>query len=745
MTFVLLSNNIKNILQWNINSLKSKITQLQCLMHEYQPSIMALQETKLPPSIAYNIKKYNAYNKNRNADGGGVSLYINNVLPSAPFQLQSNLEAVAATVWYQNKKITFCSLYLPPGIAFPTENFINLLDELPKPFMILGDFNSKNNCWGSPIPTVVTPDISYNRGSKLLEILEDKSLHILNTGKPTYFRAYNNYFSHIDLTIGSPEICQHFNWDTHWNPSDSDHFPIIISHALNNLYSQKPVTWDFAKTSPSDWKNYSSAANIPPISDFQNSTEAFQGIVDHILEIAQHHIKMTSANINSKYFNPWWNADCANAIKDKKKKLRTLNKRITPENLLAYQKAAAKCRWVIKNAKKNSWVKFVSTINRFTPIKTIWNKIRKIDNKTYNHSKIILKKDNQYVPNPQDVSMVLGGHFKGISSDENYSDEFKAHKLIQESIPIFFEEANYLDCNKPFTIQEFKAVLDPQDNTQPGDDNIPYELYKQLPTTEQIKILDFINHIWLNHDFPEQWRNAHVVPLLKPTKPPHDPNSFRPISLTIALCKLVEKMVANRLMSFLIKHNIIVDYQFGFQKNKSTLDPLALLDYAIRNTIIEDEYLVVVFLDLEKAYDMVWAYGLLQDLVNIGLKGNLPIFVSNFLNNRTIQVKINDFISNKFKLDNGLPQGSILSVFLFLIVINNIFQNCDQTVNKLFCDDGMFWCKSLDLSEAEQKIQNTLDKLSNWSNLKGLKFSAQKSCYVIFTHKLKQETCISRF
>ena len=214
MTFVLLSNNIKNILQWNINSLKSKITQLQCLMHEYQPSIMALQETKLPPSIAYNIKKYNAYNKNRNADGGGVSLYINNVLPSAPFQLQSNLEAVAATVWYQNKKITFCSLYLPPGIAFPTENFINLLDELPKPFMILGDFNSKNNCWGSPIPTVVTPDISYNRGSKLLEILEDKSLHILNTGKPTYFRAYNNYFSHIDLTIGSPEICQHFNWDT---------------------------------------------------------------------------------------------------------------------------------------------------------------------------------------------------------------------------------------------------------------------------------------------------------------------------------------------------------------------------------------------------------------------------------------------------------------------------------------------------------------------------------------------------
>ena len=197
----------------------------------------------------------------------------------------------------------------------------------------------------------------------------------------------------------------------------------------------------------------------------------------------------------------------------------------------------------------------------------------------------------------------------------------------------------------------------------------------------------------------------------------------------------MEKIIANRLMAFLIEQNIIVDYQFGFQKNKSTLDPLVQLDYAIRNTIIEDEYLVVVFLDLEKAYDMVWAFGLLQDLVDIGLKGNLPIFVSNFLQNRTIQVKINDYISNKFKLDNGLPQGSILSVFLFLTVINNLFQNCNETVNKLFCDDGMFWCKNLDLSAAEQKIQNTLDKLTNWPNHKGLKFSTQKSCYVIFTHK----------
>ena len=115
-------------------------------MHEFQPNIIALQETKLPPNITYNIKKYNMYNKNRNSDGGGVALYINNILPSSPLPLQTTLEATAAKVWYKNQNITFCSLYLPPGIDFPTNEFISLLNELPSPFMILGDLNSKNNC-----------------------------------------------------------------------------------------------------------------------------------------------------------------------------------------------------------------------------------------------------------------------------------------------------------------------------------------------------------------------------------------------------------------------------------------------------------------------------------------------------------------------------------------------------------------------------------------------------------------------
>ena len=256
-----------------------------------------------------------------------------------------------------------------------------------------------------------------------------------------------------------------------------------------------------------------------------------------------------------------------------------------------------------------------------------------------------------------------------------------------------------------------------------------------MPITEKQKLLDFINFLWLNHTFPDQWRNAHTIPILKPGKTPTDTNSYRPISLTITLCKIMEKMIKVRLMHFLQTNNIIAQHQYGFQKGKSTLDPLTHLENAIRETIIRGQYLVVVFLDIEKAYDMVWGHGLLQDLLDIGLKGNLPIFIENFLKNRTLQVKIANFISSKFRIENGLPQGSILSVAFFLIIINKMFENCTDTINRLFCDDGCFWSRAPDLDTAETKIQNTLNHLTKWSKEKGLKFSTHKSTYCIFTHK----------
>ena len=176
-------------------------------------------------------------------------------------------------------------------------------------------------------------------------------------------------------------------------------------------------------------------------------------------------------------------------------------------------------------------------------------------------------------------------------------------------------------------------------------------------------------------------------------------------------------------MEYLVNNNIIVDYQYGFQKHKSTLDPLSHFEYVLRMASIKGDYVVAVFLDIEKAYDMVWAYGLLQELYNIGLRGHLPLFIKNFLQNRTLQVKIKPFLSQKFPLENGLPQGSIISVYVFLLAVNKMFQNCVQTTNNLFCDDGLLWAVSNYLQTATNRVQNSLTKIEEWSNKSNFKFS----------------------
>ena len=101
---------------------------------------------------------------------------INNKISHSLLQINTNLEIIAATIHYPSQNLTICSVYLPPGCEFPEAEFKALTTLLPQPFLILGDTNSKHRLWGSP-----TTD---QRGSKLAKILEDKTLHTLNTGNP---------------------------------------------------------------------------------------------------------------------------------------------------------------------------------------------------------------------------------------------------------------------------------------------------------------------------------------------------------------------------------------------------------------------------------------------------------------------------------------------------------------------------------------------------------------------------------
>ena len=117
----------------------------------------------------------------------------------------------------------------------------------------------------------------------------------------------------------------------------------------------------------------------------------------------------------------------------------------------------------------------------------------------------------------------------------------------------------------------------------------------------------------------------------------------------------MERIINKRLVYFLESNNLLTPFQCGFRQGRSTLDHLVRLETLIRNAFAAYQHFVAVFFDLEKAYDTTWKYGILRDLHNTGLRGNLPLFIQNFLDDRTFQVRLGTVLSDNYEQEMGVP------------------------------------------------------------------------------------------
>ena len=229
-----------------------------------------------------------------------------------------------------------------------------------------------------------------------------------------------------------------------------------------------------------------------------------------------------------------------------------------------------------------------------------------------------------------------------------------------------------------------------------------------------------------------------VIPILKPGKEVSDPSSYRPIALTSVLCKIMERMVTNRLEYFLETRGLFVNFQNGFRRGRSTMESVALLDQDIKRAFNNKEVVVGVFLDIEKAYDSLWKDGLLIKIYDLGVRGRMFNWIKDFLKERTIQVRVGGVSSKKVKIENGTPQGSVISPILFNVMINDIFDNIGRGFGlSLFADDGAIWKRGRNVEFIVKQVQKSLQIVEEWGTMWGFRISASKSKYMIFGFKRK--------
>ena len=213
-----------NIIQWNCRGLKINLLELTLLVQSFLPIAFCLQETHLKESDNVSLKGYNMYSTFSKVDeraAGGSSIFVKDNVIHSTVQLTTDLQAVAIRLSL-DKTITLCSIYIPPNSIIDKAKLKNLTDQLPSPFILMGDFNAHNPLWGSK---------THNAKGKIIEdFVSQEGLCIFNDGSNTYLHPGNGSYSSIDITICDPSLLLDYSWRVHDDLCGSDHFPIVLEH-----------------------------------------------------------------------------------------------------------------------------------------------------------------------------------------------------------------------------------------------------------------------------------------------------------------------------------------------------------------------------------------------------------------------------------------------------------------------------------------------------------------------------------
>ena len=97
--------------------------------------------------------------------------------------------------------------------------------------------------------------------------------------------------------------------------------------------------------------------------------------------------------------------------------------------------------------------------------------------------------------------------------------------------------------------------------------------------------------------------------------------NYRPVSVLPVYSKILQRLMYNRVIKFINKHDILYTYQFGFKKGHSTYMPLTIIIDKIVEALENHEHVMVLYLDLAKAFDTVDHKILLNKLSHYGIRG----------------------------------------------------------------------------------------------------------------------------
>lgn len=307
---------------------------------------------------------------------------------------------------------------------------------------------------------------------------------------------------------------------------------------------------------------------------------------------------------------------------------------------------------------------------------------------------------------------------------------------VNDLIPVHKnkKKSGYLETLQLTESDIEKAIMNLKNKKSVGHDGISAYVVKQLPKLFAKILTPLLNESLKQGIFPDILKIAEIVPVYKDGEKECIEN-YRPISLLSVFAKIFENCVYEKMNNYLEHTKFYAPQQFGFLKGKSTDTALYKHISQITESVENNKATVAVYLDLAKAFDTVNYKILIRKLINAGIRGPMINWLMSYLTNRKHRVKIKNTRSNDLTLKIGVPQGSVLGSFLFIVYINDLFSLPLQAGIIGYADDTSLLYSAATVDEIEVQFKQDVTLLTPWFRSNFLHLNINKCKKIIFAYK----------
>ena len=664
--------------------------------------IFFLQETYLSPDVPDTLitggTEYNLYRTDRpNRTGGGVAIITHKSLQTTHVKSPPSLELVTVDVSSQIHNYRLVSAYRAPNSNLThLRSIIDYLQTLESPnrtIILAGDFNLPR-LYGTI--GLLTPT---DQLSKLFsECIDNLSLTQLNAhpSRPYTDNVLDLIFcpSALNSITSGIAICEEFLKSDHYGLSFTLQFTKPCTESLPSYRNYRKGDYvNFNQyLSEIDWMWLHQTST-----DFCRISHFCFKIIEQLNRGTTLFVPMTWPKTNSKL--PY-------ALQRLRTKRRTLFlKRSTHSQ--EYKNATKSFTKALRTYLSNNEKVLIENGN----LKGLYNHVKRRTKD--NSSDFPLTQHGALITNQTDKANIFSEYFASVyTHSDNLPTDFPLRTQSTLTHYRFYESR----------VKKVLKSLKPKLSS--GPDGIPMYLLKKVKNTISYPLSLLYGWSFVTATCPPTFLESRVTPVFKKKGSRSLTENYRPISIGSSIAKVMEKLVTDRLLSYLQTEGLLSDYQHGFLPSRSTTTQLlsCVNDWITLKSTKQPCY--VVYLDFKKAFDSVDHNKLIAKLHAYGIQGPLLHWIQAYLSNRSQTVSIGSTRSDPKPIVSGILQGSCIGPILFLVFINDLLDSFPDIKLAAYADDIKLYHSNPDL------IQTALDSVSTWCSLWQLSLSPSKCCSI---------------